>query len=108
MEKSKPDYHRIYSDIINSKFPHLKEEFIPILDKKSLSVLDVLHINKKIFGIPEIETEHFNQRHRSYNRSDIIEILDYQKKNMLNNTQLANHFQLSRNTVTKWKKMFLM
>lgn len=108
MEKSKPDYRRIYSDIIIKKYPHLKEEYMSILGKKNWSVLDVLHINKKIFGIPETETAHFNQRHRSYNKSDIFEILDYQKIHNLNNSQLAEHFRLSRNTVAKWKKMFLM
>ena len=104
MEKSTPDYHRIYSDIINEKFPHLKKELLPLLDKRSFSVLDVLEINKKIFGIPNLETAYFNQRHRSYRRSDILEILTYQEVNKLNNTQLANHFKLSRNTVAKWKK----
>ena len=104
--KNTPDYHRIYSDIINKKFPHLKEEYSSVLSKQNFSVLDVIEINKKILGISTKESESFNQRHRSYNRSDINEILDYQKKYNLNNTQLANHFKLSRNTVAKWKKLY--
>lgn len=47
-----------------------------------------------------------NQKYRSYDKATIIEILNYQKKNSLNNTQLSNHFKLSRNTVTKWKTLF--
>ncbi|NML70811.1 helix-turn-helix domain-containing protein [Chryseobacterium sp. RP-3-3] len=108
MIQQKPDYNRIYSDILTEKLPHLKEKYSILLNKKDLSVLDVLEINKKIFGIPTKDTEQFNQQHHSYNKSDIFEILNYQKRNQLNNSQLAKHFKLSRNTVTKWKKMFLI
>ena len=108
MEKSTPDYRRIYTDIINDRCPHLKEVYSPILDKYNFSALDILEINSKIFGIPEIESQLFNQRHRSYNKSDIVEILNYQKMNKLNNSELAIHYKLSRNTVAKWKKMFLV
>ncbi|HJY14210.1 MAG TPA: hypothetical protein VJ304_15555 [Flavobacterium sp.] len=108
MEKSTPDYRRIYSDIIKKKFPQLIEEYSPLLDKKNLSVLDVLEINRKLFGIPRLETARFDQRHRSYSKSDIFEILDYQTKYKLNNSQLAVHFKLSRNTVAKWKKLFMV
>lgn len=47
-----------------------------------------------------------SRRHHSYDLASIIDILEYQKKNQLNNIQLANHFKLSRNTVAKWKKSF--
>jgi DNA-binding transcriptional regulator YiaG len=47
----------------------------------------------------------YNQKFRSYKIPDIQKILDYQNKYQLNNSQFANHFQLSRNTVAKWKKM---
>lgn len=53
------------------------------------------------------ETKNINKKHRSYSKSDIIKILNHQKKNQLNNSQLARHFGLSRNTVTKWKRLFL-
>ena len=33
-------------------------------------------------------------------------ILKYKKDNQLNNTQTAKHFKLSRNTVTKWIKIY--
>lgn len=68
-------------------------------------MIDVIEINKKIFGIT-IENEKFNQRHRSYTKAAIFEILLYQQKHQLNNKELALHFKLSRNTVTKWKKLF--
>jgi|SRR6218665_412683 len=99
----KPDYKRIYSDILTKKYPHKREERKTLLAKESLSVLGIIELNKKIFGIPDKE----NQKHHSYSKSDILYILDYQKKHKLNNLQLANHFKLSRNTVAKWKKRFM-
>lgn len=106
MNKREPDYKRIYSDIIDIKYPDRKEACKVLLDKPNLSVLDVIEINEKIFGTGCKATAVFNQKHRSYNRSTIFEILNYQKNNKLNNTQLAMHFKLSRNTIAKWKKIF--
>lgn len=106
MAINKPNYHKIYSDIIYHKYPQKKLICQSILEKKELFVLDILKLNHLIFGMSSRENVIFNQRHRSYSMSDILEILDYQKKNNLNNSQLANHFKLSRNTITKWKKHF--
>lgn len=103
---STPDYKRIYTDILDLKYSHKKELCKPLLRKKELSVLDVLELNHYIFGPSDKETESLNQKHRSYNQSVILQILEYQKKHNLNNTQLANHFKLSRNTVAKWRKIY--
>ena len=107
MEKSIINYTAIYKDILNKKFPHKKEECQTLLGKRKLSAIDILKLNTKIFGIPHKEMETENQKHSSYSKSDILQMLDYQKKHKLNNSQLAKHFKLSRNTVAKWKKMFL-
>lgn len=101
-----PDYKRIYSDMLAKKFPHRKKDFDVFLNKKELSILNIIELNKKIFGTVDKQSEKFNQKHRSYRKSDIMKILDHQKKYKLNNSQLANHFKLSRNTIAKWKKMF--
>lgn len=106
MERVIPNYKRIYNDIIARDHPHKQDQCKTILKKADLSMLDVIKLNNIIFGIKDKETLVFNQMHRSYDKSTILEILDYQDKNNLNNTQLANHFKLSRNTVTKWKKHF--
>ena len=100
----KPDYHAIYTDILHKKFPHKVEENLYLLQKKSLSVIDILQLNERIFGKSNKE----NQKYHSYHKSDILKMLDYQKKNRLNDTQLANHYKLSRNTVAKWRKIFLV
>lgn len=108
IQKVGPDYKRIYTDILNSKYPEKTEECKFFLSKSYLSALDIIELNKKVFGIDDRSTVVFNQKHRSYDRSSILEILDYQKKHKLNNSQLADHFRLSRNTVSKWKKLFLI
>ena len=101
------NYKQIYSDILDKKFPYKKEECRSLLQKKDLSAIHIIEINERVFGTTDKETNSFNQKHRSYSKSDILKILDYQKKYKLNNSQLAIHFSLSRNTVSKWKKIFL-
>lgn len=102
---SKPDYKKIYWDIIRKKFPDKEEMCEAILEKKTLTVLDVLQINTILFGKRE-KKESFNKNHRCYDKESICTILQYQKLNGLNNSQLASKFRLSRNTITKWKRMF--
>ena len=97
MSGTSPNYKQIYIDILDKKFPHKKEACNKILSKTRVSTIDVIVLNKIIFGTAK-ETNSFNQKHRSYSKTDILHILDYQKKNQLNNSQLANHFGLSRNT----------
>lgn len=107
MQKSSINYRQIYLDILESKFPHKKRECMSLLEKRNLSAMDVIILNKRIFGIIDKETELFNQKHRSYNENDILQILNYQNNHKLNNSQLATHFKLSRNTIAKWRKIFL-
>lgn len=107
MNQTAPNYKQIYLDILNKKFPNKKAECKVILSKSSVSGIDIIAINKIIFGTNE-EINSFNRKHRSYSKSDILKILDYQKKNNLNNSQLANHFKLSRNTIAKWKNIFIV
>jgi hypothetical protein len=101
-----PDYKRIFRDIIKIKYPHKEKECKNLLSKKELSTLDVIELNQKIFKTKDKETYTFNQAHRSYNSKSILDILEYQRKNNLNNSQLALHFNLSRNTISKWKELF--
>jgi hypothetical protein len=106
-KREQPNYKSIYTDIILKKFPEKKDISKFILKKDELSILDIIKINEIISENSDKETVHFNQTLRSYDQSCIFEILDYQKKNKLNNSQLALHFKLSRNTVTRWKKLFI-
>ncbi|MGV0923901.1 helix-turn-helix domain-containing protein [Empedobacter tilapiae] len=105
MEKSSPNYKQIFKDILDRKYPEKRNACENILNKTTLSIVDVIEINAKIFGIAIIND---SKKFRSYKKSDILKILEYQKEKGLNNSQLANHFRLSRNTVAKWKKLFLV
>ncbi len=98
------NYKKIYQDILEIKFPEKKEQCFPVLNKKELSMLDVIDLNQKIFGKSDKQTDRFNQRHRSYDKQTILKILEYQTINNLNNSELSRHFKLSRNTITKWRK----
>ncbi|UTX48897.1 helix-turn-helix domain-containing protein [Chryseobacterium sp. MA9] len=101
-----PDYKKIYEDMLSKKFPEKILICSGILNKKVLSVLDIIKINQLICGAPDKDIEVFNQKHRFYDQQAILEILEYQKKNELNNSQVSRHFKISRNSVAKWKKMF--
>lgn len=103
----KPNYNRIYSDLIKMKFPDQIMIYQDRLNKKELSFLDVIDLNKKLFGKSDSYSENFNQKLKSYDRPSILRILDYQREHKLTNLQLAKHFNLSRNTVSAWKKRFL-
>ena len=107
-ENNLPNYVNIYSDIIKKKFPHKEKDCRKLLNKKHLSAQDILILNRIIFGITDKQSNAMNPKLRSYKKSDILQILDYQKKHNLNNIQLANHFHMSRNTISKWKKVFLV
>lgn len=106
-KKIRPDYKRIYSDLIALKYPQKKEQCQIILSKELLSTFDIITINTIISG-SHPENISLNQRHRSYDHQIIQKILDFQKKNRLNNSDVAKHFKLSRNTVTQWKKRFVV
>ncbi|MCW3160827.1 helix-turn-helix domain-containing protein [Chryseobacterium oryctis] len=106
--KNRPNYQKIYHDMIMKKFPDQMDNFKTLLGQENLSTLTILKINDKLFGMKNRESYLQNTKLASYTKSDILQMLDYQRKNQLNNTQLANHFGLSRNTVGKWKKRFLI
>jgi DNA-binding transcriptional regulator YiaG len=99
-----PNYKRIYLDIIQTKFPEKKILCDKFFFKTALSTLDIIELDNIIFGNFEKKTIFFNQSHKSFDKKSIMKILIYQKKNRLSNSQVATHFNLSRNTITAWKK----
>ena len=105
MKQKSPNYKNIYCDLLAKKYPEKLPDFQNILNKDVLNELDILAISKQLSASKETDSE--NGKYKSYSKSTILKILDYQKKNKLNNVQLANHFSLSRNTIAKWKKVFI-
>ena len=105
MQKKDINYKQLFCDILEKKHPEKKQECLTFLDKFHSTAIDIIQTNEKIFdtGLEEFSK---NQRLRSYSETDISLILAYQKKKELNNSQLANHFNISRNTISKWRKLF--
>ncbi|WP_330746042.1 helix-turn-helix domain-containing protein [Chryseobacterium sp. CP-77] len=100
----RPNYKQIYNDIILEQFPNKMKQCQDILSKSVLSALDVIKLNNILW----IKHNANNQKHKSYDKASILKMLEFQKKNKMNNLQLAAHFNVSRNTVTAWKKRFLI
>lgn len=92
--------------MISIKYPDKEPICQSILNKKEFTVLDIIRLNNLITGTGNKTSLASNQKLRAYDRATVMQILEYQKKNGLNNTQLAKHFKLSRNSVAKWKKKY--
>lgn len=101
------NYKQIFSDIIAENYP---EKIGSHVLKRRIgnirNVMDVIFLNNFIFGGTESTEE--NQKLRSYDKDAILCILEYQKKNKLNNSQVAIYFNLSRNTISKWRKTYFV
>ena len=100
MYNEDPDYKRIYEDILRLRHPEKRAACKKILSKRKLITLDVLELNRIIFGYSSS-----SQKYRSYDVESIYKILEFQKKEKLNNKEIALHFNLSRNSISKWKKI---
>ncbi|NIF07437.1 helix-turn-helix domain-containing protein [Chryseobacterium sp. Tr-659] len=101
----KPNYVKIYRDMIQLKFPEKEDCCRNILKNETISLREVIRLNSIISGDTKISTA-INQKHKSYDKEMILYILDYQKKNNLNNIQIATQFKMSKNTIAKWRKLF--
>lgn len=93
------NYKKIFQDILEYKFPENVELKRIVLEKQLTNYHDVLVLNKLIFG-EEIK----ENKHKSYDSLTIVKVLDYQKEHNLSNLETAATFNLSRNTVSAWKK----
>lgn len=102
----KPNYKKIYEDLIKYKYPEKIEACRSFFEKSELNFIDVININSIISKTAN--TKSGNQKYRAYDKSAIIHILEYQKKNKLTNIQTSIHFKISRNTIGKWKKIFVL
>lgn len=101
MENQGPDYVKIFSDIITKKFPEKISSCTYFLEKKKLSSLEVITLNRILFHGNAAHNEH-----KSYDDASIVKILEYQRKNDMTNTAIASVFKLSRNTLAAWKKKY--
>lgn len=102
-----PDFQKIYSEIIKRDHPEKENDCRFYLNRTDWSSMDVITVNNILFAEKcSKEVLAFNQKHRAYDEKTILKILQYQKKNNLNDAQVSKHFKLSRNTLFKWKRNF--
>jgi len=99
-----PNYIKIYSDLIRYKYPEKIDLLQFFKDKQELTAIDVLTINRLLFGDINSQDED-NPLHKAYDIKTINFILDYQKENILTNVAVSKLFQVSRNTIAKWKNL---
>lgn len=102
-----PDYKKIYQHIIAKKFPSKEQECQDILGKEMMTNYDVIILNEKLFSKNNDAYLSVNQKFKSYSKDTILKVLDFQKKMKCTNTELSNQFNISRNTIAKWKKVFI-
>jgi len=103
--KNTPNYRKIYEDMISRKYPEKAQACKSILRKKIIKTIDLMILNNIIVGFDSYDIKS-NQKLKSYDKDTIFEILTYQKKYRMNNIQTAKHFNISRNTLTAWKRKF--
>ena len=105
---NRPNYHQMYLDIIQEVCPHKLPYFSKFFAQNNLSHFQVIALNLMIFNQLNEFCEEDNQKFKAYSRETIFTVLNYQKEHHLNNSQLARHFKVSRNTVAKWKKQYFI
>ncbi|MDH2208643.1 MULTISPECIES: helix-turn-helix domain-containing protein [Empedobacter] len=84
-------------------YPEKKDLCTKILSKDNLNIFDILTLNKLIFGN---SLNNRNNKFKTYSEEEILYILKFKKNNKLKNIEIAEHFNLSRNTITKWLKKY--
>jgi len=99
-----PNYRKIYTDMISMKYPEKAALCEKILRKKFLTVMDLIELNGYLSNTLNAD---YNQKLKCYDRDSIFKILEDQKHHRLNNTQAAKKFSVSRNTLCKWKRIYL-
>lgn len=104
MMNNSPNYKQIFIDILDIKFPEKRKFCEKILNKKNLNTLDIIELNQIVFHRSGLDENISNAKHKSYDVAAKQQIISYQRKFKLTNTQAANHFKLSRNTIAAWKK----
>lgn len=100
----KPNYKKIFNDILEFKYPEKRALCFTILNKCELSYTDIVNLNNLIFNDDSQETKKINANYKVYDEKTIFKILKYQKDHHLNNLETASQFKLSRNTLMNWQK----
>lgn len=102
----KPNYSKIYRDMLKLEYPEkLKEPKIIELLKNLNTTEDVLNFNRRIFKQSK-ESEENNQKLKTYDKKTMLKLLQYQQKHGFSTSFMSKKYKISRTTITKWKKTF--
>jgi len=93
------NYKNLYTDIVHDL--NIEDSLLIDSINTIANYSDVKTIDQSIF-----DNEYSNQDLKSFDEHMIKKILQEQKKDSLNNSQIALKYKLSRNTIAKWKKYF--
>ncbi len=104
---NRPFYRKLYTDLIRDKYPDMEPACSVYLQKENWTAPDVIQVNELLFGNKERAGISIDKKHRAYDEQSIRKILIYQFKNKMNNKEVACKYGLSRNTLAKWKKLFV-
>src|SRR5690606_26634771 len=89
----RPDFGKIFREMAErKKLPELERK--RIAEQKEWNSLEVIKTNEELFAKRSKENLKFNQQHRAYDESSIKKLLEYQKRNKLNNTEMIKQFKL--------------
>ncbi|MFL9835451.1 helix-turn-helix domain-containing protein [Chryseobacterium terrae] len=101
----RPNYNRIYQDLLQKQNPEKLE--CPKI-REQLSRLDsteeVLKLNEKLFKQCK-ETSKTNQQLKTYDKKMMLKLLNYQKKHNFSTSFMSKKYNISRTTFAKWKKI---
>lgn len=59
----KPNYRRLFKDILDKKYPDKKPYVLPDLMSSNLTHLEIIHINQLIFGTDK-KNNNVNQKYK--------------------------------------------
>ena len=109
------NYKLLYTDFVYNT-PHLsykdKREILNYINEK----LKIEASYKQLIRLNTLITQRINYRTiqsrysqlKAYDKDYILSVLKHQKEYQLSNREVSNMFQISRNTLSKWKKAFEM
>lgn len=102
----RPNYSKIYQDILKEQYPEkLQDPKIQQLLKNLTTTEAVLSFNDKIFKQSK-ESLKNNQKLKTYDKKTTLKLLLYQKKHGFSTSYMSRKYKISRTTFSKWKKLF--
>ncbi len=103
--KMKPNYSKIYHDLLKEQYPEkLKDSKVKELLKSLNTSDEVIKFNDKIFKQSK-ESQENNQKLRTYDKETMLKILNYQKQHGFSSNYISKQYKISRTTIAKWKKI---